>query len=162
MSVLAFLLPAASAAASTGLEPGVQIDPGSPAAKQYVLQLNQARQTGAQGSHSRPNGGLFGAGITPSGGGGSGGGGATHGSAGQTSRGQARGRAHHAPGTEAATSQTAPASLPPAVLRAAHTQGSSAGSGTWLALLGGGVVILLLGGFGGTVLRHNRRPRPSS
>jgi hypothetical protein len=48
------------------------------------------------------------------------------------------------------------------VLRAARTQGSSAGSGSWLALVGGGVAILLLGGFGGTVLRHSRRPTPSS
>jgi len=53
------------ASASAGLEPGVQIDPGSPAAKQYVLQLNQGRQTGAQGSHSSSTTAPFGAGITP-------------------------------------------------------------------------------------------------
>jgi hypothetical protein len=48
------------------------------------------------------------------------------------------------------------------VLRTTRSQGSSAGNGSLLALLGGGLAILLLGGFGGTVLKHSRRPTPSS
>jgi hypothetical protein len=46
------------------------------------------------------------------------------------------------------------------VLRAARSQGST-GNGSLLALIGGGLAILVIGGFGGTVLRHSRRPTPS-
>jgi hypothetical protein len=161
LAVLAAVASPTGAVASAGLEPGVQIDPGSPAAKQYVLQLNQARQTGEQGSHSGSSTGLFGAGITPPGGGSAAGGGART-STGQRATGRDVVRIHHASGSTSASKPAAPVALPPAVLRAARTQGSSAGSGSWLALIGGGVAVLLLGGFGGTVLRHSRRPTPSS
>ena len=163
LAMLAMSLSATPAAAHAALEPGVQIDPGSPAAKQYVLQLNQARQTGNERSRSSRSGtgGVFGAGITPPGSGGSAAAGAA---------GVGRARAHGRRGTRAggrsgaltSAKPSVPVTLPPAVLRAARTQGSSAGSGSWLALIGGGVAVLLLGGFGGTVLRHSRRPTPSS
>jgi hypothetical protein len=52
--------------------------------------------------------------------------------------------------------------LPSVVVRTARSPGSSNGSGSLLALIGGGLAILVLGGFGGTVLRHSRRPNPSS
>jgi len=47
------------------------------------------------------------------------------------------------------------------VLRAERSRASD-GDGSTLALIGGGVAILVLGGFGGTVLRHNRRPTPQA
>ena len=138
-----------------GLEPGVHADPGSPAAKQYALPLNQARQTGAgptghEGSSANVP---FGAGIKPPGAGGS-----SHSGtgAGQTARGGASG-----PNTTNAASRQA--TLPSAVLRASSSQASSTGGdGSTLALLGGAIAILILGGFGGALMRRNHRSVPSS
>src|ERR1700751_5603332 len=69
------LLPPAAA-----LEPGVQVDPGSPAAKEYALPVGQARHTGnvretsasspAQEAAEATSEPLFGAGITDPGSGG--------------------------------------------------------------------------------------------
>jgi hypothetical protein len=129
----------------------VHVDPGSPAAKEYALPLNQARQTGSASSGAAGSGGsrsgsgeaaLFGTGIKPPrAGGGSGG-----------ERVPPKGRG--------ATPQSAPARLAanadPAISRALHESGG--GDGSTLALIGGGVAVLVLGGFGGTVLRHSRRP----
>jgi hypothetical protein len=144
---------------ATDLEPGVHVDPGSPAAKEYALPLNQARRTGAApASHeSPPEAALFGAGIKPPGSSGpprSG-----PGSGGRASTGRRISGATRAAGT--ALSESDPGTLPPAVLRAARSQGAGGGADSLLVLLGGGVVILVLGGFGGTVLRHNRRPTSS-
>jgi hypothetical protein len=163
----------ASAQAASALEPGVHVDPGSPAAKEYALPLDQARQTGTESS-SQPNseGGLFGAGIKPPGSGGSSRGGGTRGGSGGTGSRTgssatgpraANGTGHAAPPAQGA-SATSPsqAQLAQAALRAAREQGSGGGNGSILALVGGGVAILVLGGFGGTVLRHSRRPRPTA
>jgi hypothetical protein len=139
---------------AAALEPGVQPDPGSPAEKEYVLTLNQARHTGG-GSSSKGNSssGPFGAGITPPSGG------AGTGSASAATR--PTGHGANRPGGPRASVAPSPVPIPSAVLRAARTQNSSAGSGSLFALIGGGLAILVLGGFGGTVLRHSRRPRPS-
>jgi hypothetical protein len=160
---------------ASALEPGVHLDPGSPAEKQYVLTLNQARQTG-QGSSSASHAGasgssssgsssqLFGSGIKPPKGGGAGGSqsakatsgrgtqtGGSGGTGSNSSSGNASGSAAPTP---------APLTLPTSVLRATRSQ-DAGGNGSLLALLGGGLAILVLGGFGGTVLRHSRRPTPS-
>ena len=153
------------AQAANALEPGVHVDPGSPAAKEYALPLNQARQTGASPSQSgtTSESTLFGAGIKPPNSGGPphagrrgghvpGAGGSQTGAAGGASGGGATGSG----ATSGASSGSEPA-LSAAALRAARAQGPT-GDGSLLALLGGGVVVLVLGGFGGTVLRHNRRP----
>ncbi|HLB21607.1 MAG TPA: hypothetical protein VK605_05820 [Solirubrobacteraceae bacterium] len=132
---------------ASALEPGVHVDPGSPAAKEYALPLNQARRTGAQSTGSSSSETPFGAGIKPPDSGGSNGGGATHGS------GAARGAPRSGQGTGAAGAQ-----LPPAVQRAVDAQRSSGGGGSLPVLIGGGVAILVLGAFGGTVLRRSRRP----
>ncbi len=148
LSCLAFPVPA------LGLEPGVHADPGSPAAKQYALPLNQARQTGAgptghEGSSANVP---FGTGIKPPGAGGS-----SHSGtgAGQTVGGGASGpNATNADGRQA--------TLPSAVLRASSSQASSTGGdGSTLALLGGAVAILILGGFGGALMRRSHRSVPS-
>jgi cobalamin biosynthesis Mg chelatase CobN len=164
VTVLALWLMLAPGAASAELEPGVRVDPGSPAAKEYALQLNKARQTGAESSKAGSSGGLFGAGIKPPSSGAGGPSAGAPGATGATTTSARSGaRAHAKRGSRSQTaSQPTPVALPAAVLRAARAQGSSAGSGSWLALVGGGVAIVLLGGFGGTVLRHNRRPSPSS
>jgi hypothetical protein len=165
MAVLALAIggPIASAQAATSLEPGVHVDPGSPAAKEYALPLNQARQTGSTSS-SQPGseGSLFGAGIKPPGPGGPpharkrGG----HGTGAGASQNPATGGGSTTAGASLGSSSGSEATLSAAALRAARAQGPT-GDGSLLALLGGGVVVLVLGGFGGTVLRHNRGPRPS-
>jgi hypothetical protein len=145
---LAIGLSGVTATASSALEPGVHADPGSPAAKEYALPLAQARQTG-----SPREGGLFGAGIRrmpsrPAGShNGSSGGLALQGRisrAGKASGGSRLGGRRSA--SEAATS------LPAGVENAARARASS-GTGSLLALLGGGVAVLALGALGGTILR---------
>jgi hypothetical protein len=139
-----------------GLEPGVHVDPGSPAAKQYALPLNQARQTGADPTgHEGSSANVpFGAGIKPPGAGGS-----SHSGAGA---GQAVGRSG-APGSNAANSAGRQSTLPSAVLRASSSQtGSAGGDDSILALLGGGVAILILGGFGGALMRRGHRSAPTA
>jgi hypothetical protein len=134
---------------AAALEPGVHVDPGSPAAKEYALPLNQARRTGAP-SQSSSEGTLFGAGIKPPASGGSAGG-----SGARRDTPSSPGGGVSAPNTPAGSAQQPP--LAQAILRAARAQGSGSGDGSTFALVGGGVAILVLGGFGGTVLRHSRR-----
>jgi hypothetical protein len=155
-----FLAPAAA------LEPGVQIDPGSPAAKEYVLPVGQARRTGsgreatpsspAQESAESASEPLFGAGITPPSSGGrpnrggrSPGGSHSHGAVGHGStRSQARG---------------APDQQPPALVRrVAAGHASSGGGSSALVLLAGAIGLLALAAFAGIVLRHSRRPTATS
>jgi hypothetical protein len=147
--------------AAAGVEPGVHIDPGSPAAKEYALPLNQARETGAGSTPSGSSETPFGAGIKPPGSGGAGGSGSASRDGGSPGRSSSRSserpsksRSHGAVGTAA--------TLPPAVQRAVESPDSSGGRGSLPALIGGGVAILVLGAFGGTVLRHSRRPTPSA
>jgi hypothetical protein len=47
---------------------------------------------------------------------------------------------------------------PPFTSADLRTSSSGGGDGSLLALIGGGIAVLILGGFGGTVLRHSRRP----
>jgi len=154
LTVLAMSCSTASAQAGTGLEPGVHIDPGSPAAKEYALPLNQARQTGSQSSaRGSSSGPLFGAGIGPPGAGGS------SPSPSGSAKAVRAGRASRAGGANTAGLQAA---LPSSVLHVSSSPASSGGSGSSLALLGGAVAILVLGGFGGTVLKRSRHSTPSA
>jgi len=148
LAVLALSCLTVSAQAATGLEPGVHVDPASPAAKEYALPINQARQTGAApGQTSSGSTALFGAGIKPPGSGGSGQGG---------SRGDLTARGErHASGT---VSSSPGAPFPAIVRQASRAQSASSGNRSMLTLLGGGVAILILGAFGGTIMRRNHRP----
>ena len=148
LAVLVISCSAASVQAASGLEPGVHIDPGSPAAKEYALPLNQARQTGASSpaGSSAAAAAPFGAGIHPPGG--SGGGPSHRGSAGSD---VSPANASRANASEARVI------IPAVVLRSASGRASPGGDGSILALLGGGVAILVLGGFGGMVLRRSHR-----
>jgi len=152
LAVLVISCSAASAQVASGLEPGVHIDPGSPAAKEYALPLNQARQTGSSpttGSSSAAVAAPFGAGIHPPGGSG---GGPSH-------RGSTGSDVSPANASRTNASRTR-ATIPAVVLRSASGRASSVGDGSILALLGGGVAILVLGGFGGMVLRRSHRATP--
>ena len=161
MLALAVSMLAVLPAASFALEPGVPADTGSPAEKQYVLPLNQARGTGGETSSHSSSPRLFGAGIKPPGGGGNTGAGSRSSSGAPAGKGNHR----HTSGARGVRSTGAPAGatapLPDAVLRASRSQGSSS-NGSLFALIGGGLAILVVGAFGGTVLRHSRRPTPSS
>lgn len=139
-----------AAKADTGLEPGVHVDPGSPAAKEYVIPLRQAQQIGAGGSSDSSSPPLFGAGIGPRGPGGSS---HSHAGAGRTSA--AAGSS--GPGSASRPSATGIAgreSLPSSVL--ASSSRAPGDSGSLLALLAGGIAILILGGLGGAMLRRAR------
>jgi hypothetical protein len=136
-----------------GLEPGVHVDPGSPAAKEYALPLNQARRTGGNAGQAKAGASmLFGAGIKPPGSGGAKQAGADSGEAQREAR----------PGASGATPRDQVAPVPAIVLRAARSQSSSNGDGSILALLGGGVAIIILGALGGTLMRRGRRSLPSA
>jgi hypothetical protein len=156
------LSPAAGFAASA--EEGVQVDPGSPAAQEYALALTQARRTGSgsagsgSSSHSATRGERsetpFGDGIKPPASGGSS-------KSGAGSKAVGRG-GHGTPSPGAPTTRSGVEAAVPAVVLRAERSHSSGGDGSTLALIGGGIAILVLGGFGGTVLRHNRRPTPQA
>jgi hypothetical protein len=153
-ALLAASCSAVAAPAAAGLEPGVHVDPGSPAAKEYALPLSQGRQTGAGSASGGGSETQFGAGIKPPG---SGGPGSRSPGAGAGTPGSRRaGRAPSGPHGAQAASGT----LPPLVQQAVDSH-SSGGAGSLPVLIGGGVAILVIGGFGGTVLRHSRRPTPS-
>jgi hypothetical protein len=156
LAALAYACLAASPGSAGALEPGVHADPGSPAAKEYALPLNQARQTGqASGKAAGSSGSgsssgeaaLFGAGIKPPRGG--------SGSGAKGGRASRPGVDSPAGGGEPTLAQPV-AATDPAITRALRESGG--GDGSTLALIGGGVAVLVLGGFGGTVLRHSRRP----
>jgi hypothetical protein len=174
-AVLAFAALAASgpalfAQSAAALEPGVHVDPGSPAAKEYALPVSQARGAGggSEGSHEQ----LFGAGIKPPSSGSPRGGSPRGGSAGS---GSARGGSPSSPTARRGASKAAGAASPRSaagtgatraidsqptpslVRRAADRQSSSDGGSSWPVLLGGGVLVLVLGAFAGVVLRHGRR-----
>jgi hypothetical protein len=163
---LAAALSVSLASTSLALEPGVHVDPGSPAAKEYALPLGQARQTGS--SH----GGLFGAGIkhaptsrsaasgspssrgyAPSGSQTGTGGVVRRQRSHQRQPANGLSRAHRRPVRIRAEAATG--SLPTAVQSAARVRATS-GGGSLLALIGGGVAVLVLGILGGTVLRGRR------
>jgi hypothetical protein len=137
--------------AAGALEPGVHADPGSPAAKEYALPLSQARQTG-QGAagEGASAGGPFGAGIKPPGSGGSS-------PPGAHANGGRPGASHARSGIPGAGGRGTQAAVPVAVLRAASSRVSAGGNGSLPALLGGAVAVLVLGGFGGTLMRRNHR-----
>ena len=140
-------VPAAAAA-----EPGVHIDPSSPAGKEYALPVDQARRDaggsatqGGSGSHGG-QGDLFGAGIGPSGGGGGGtGAGHTGGHATGGSHGSAKAATRHASGGS-------PGSGPTAGNRVSSPNSGSS-DGALIGIVGG---VLLLGAACGLGARRLR------
>lgn len=137
---LALLLWASSVAAQ---EPGVHVDPNSPAGKEYAIPIEQARRqaegaSSANGGHrSSGSAALFGAGISPRGGGSGGG----SGSSGGVSVGSSKGSADGSGKSDGSQPQGAKrASARPAIA-------ASTGTATNATLLTAGLVAaVLLGG----------------
>jgi hypothetical protein len=149
------VVPAQAVAASTKLPPGVHVDPGSPAGKEYSIPITVARSQAAATQPTGPgqqNPPAFGAGVTPS---------STGGASAPSSGGSG-----HASGQRPATSgsrETRPRSRHRnrPILTASSYQQSAVGSGgaggnAWLALAGGGGLVLVLGAAGGLALRRRR------
>jgi hypothetical protein len=148
----ASIILAAGSASALGAQPrqvapGVFADPSTPAGKQYALQLQQARGTGASPSSTGQSGAQrFGSGIASS----------------RPSPAQPAGRpatpaskpAHRSLGGTTPTADATQAGL------AARSGGGGGGGGT-LALVGGAAVILAISGLGALLLRHRRPLAPS-
>jgi hypothetical protein len=161
----AVLLLAMPAGAFARLPPGVHVDPGSPAGKEYGIPLSQARGGGDSGSR-----GLFGSGITRSTPGPppaqpAGGPAATaspkqpRAGAHSRTRATTHPRSHRGAGQGHQRSSHLPRALarqPKVVL------GSSSGSGTGILWMAGvGALVLVLGGIGGAAIgRRGRRTTP--
>jgi hypothetical protein len=109
------------------------------------LPLGQARATGSQGKSGSSGAVPFGAGIRP-----------PEDVGNSSAAGDSRLRRTAVRGTSVQRASNAEPIAPAAVLRAASGQGSG-GDGSTLALIGGGVAILILGGFGGVLMRRSQR-----
>jgi hypothetical protein len=135
-----------------GPEPGVHVDPGSPVAKEYVLPLNQARNIGHGPGESASSPRLFGTGIAsprPSR------------SAATTTKGagaDAGGRRKLA--ASGSSSSTRRRMTLPDASGLDLAARSDSGHGSLLALLGGGIAVLALGGIGAAAVRRSRRSTP--
>jgi hypothetical protein len=153
--VAASIILAAGSASALGAQPrqvapGVFADPSTPAGKQYALQLQQARGTGASPSSTGQSGAQrFGSGIASS----------------RPSPAQPAGRpatpatpaskpVHRSLGGTTPTADATQAGL------AARSGGGGGGGGT-LALVGGAAVILAISGLAALLLRHRRPLAPT-
>jgi hypothetical protein len=143
----------AQTGAQTGLDPGVHVDPSSPAGKQYAIPIATARTIAAGGqgqssSNSNPDVPLFGVGVTPA-----------AGRDARTAPAHTRGASRHAgsrAGRPKAAGGSPSASSTPPVLDSSirRSAGAVAGSNAWLVLAGGGALVFVLGGAGGLALRR--------
>jgi hypothetical protein len=144
-----------AALAANGPSPGVHVDPGSPAGKQYSFPIATTRgeTSGRPSSASATAPPPFGAGVRPARAP------ATapaprptaskrRASAGHPRSGHRRGGAHRGRGTRRAAAAT------PAAAPKPTTQTSGVGGSSWMPLTAGGVLVLLLGGGGGLALRR--------
>lgn len=146
IAVFAWMAPPAVASGPTS---GVHVDPGSPAGKQYVLPIASARGE-TSGEHNVPSSPpLFGAGVTPA-----------ASTASSSNRGAKSGARQ-----DSRTRRTVPAAS--ASTRTARSKRAASPSGSrtiaasaqadgnsWLPLLGGGAMVLLIGGGSGLALRR--------
>lgn len=141
------------------LSPGVHVDPGSPAGKQYGIPIASARgeTAGETGSNANQDPPAFGVGIEPS---------ADSAStssatrragakrpAGAKATGEHAGGSHAAGASPASGSQPGPPSGSHSAPPASMDETSAGGTG-WLALILGGMLVLVLGGAGGLMLRR--------
>lgn len=159
---------AASGSGQQGPAQGDQVNPGSPAGQEYVIPIPAARNEAAGGAPSRSGGGstgaggtgglagggsvtgggsapLFGIGVTPT----SRGAGVSQASNRRSANGRAGGRDR---GTKHGSTGTSSASRP--VSLASVTHPGPAGGDGWLALVGGGLLVLAVGGGAGIVVRR--------
>lgn len=138
--------------AASGLPPGVHVDPSSPAGKQYVIPISAARGETSGAPHSssiasNANPPLFGRGITPSR---SRTGTSTPRGAGNKTTPSKTARHSSSRGNQTATSEpVAVNGVPPA-----GTSAAGAGGDGWVALVGGGALVLVVGTGAGLALRR--------
>jgi hypothetical protein len=146
------------ALAGTATSPGVHVDPGSPAGKQYQIPITSARgETAGQSPHSTSGSApTFGSGVTPS-----------SSSAPRTptattaspatrasaARRSAAGRDGHA-ATHGKNGAAPPVTVTTQANRQATTQSNQVGSSSWLPLAAGGALVLLIGCGGGLALKR--------
>lgn len=150
-------------ALAKGLPPGVHIDPGSPAGKQYQIPVASARSfaAGQKGSDSGANPPLFGVGVTPArapappaaGAAAGSGSGTTAAGGSRATRGSAARRSTHRPRHRHPGPAATDGSLTPG-LRATRADTSQPGGEGWLPLVAGGALVLLVAGGGGLGLRR--------
>lgn len=150
-AVVAALVPSAAFAQGSS-QPGVHVDPGSPAGKEYQIPVTAARAEASGGPPGSAAGSgadspLFGRGITPSSGTAGTGASSRTGTGGAPKQSPPTHVAHRAgPGGSVAASPLAPA--------AAGSPPGRVGSNSWLPLIGGGALVLVLGGGGGLAFRR--------
>jgi hypothetical protein len=154
-------IPQIALASGPTLQPGVHVDPGSPAGKEYQIPVVGARTEaagGTQGQGGSPP--LFGVGVTPSTASANSSNGqpvtAASGSpAGSSKTTRTAGDPNTRTHTVASSSPTGNGSLPAVVSRDPAGSGSPAAGGSgWIALVAGGLLVLVLGGGGGLLLRQ--------
>ncbi len=143
VSAATALAVACCAPSATAQGPGVVIDPDSPAAKEYALPLEQARQDAVTGSDrtqaNRDSAPLFGEGVTPA------------------RKDSGRRAASRDAARREAERATKGANAEPLALSTVELSADEDGSGA-LALLLGGAGVLLLAGLGGFALRRRSSP----
>jgi hypothetical protein len=158
-----------SSLADVSPPPGVHIDPGSPASKEYQIPIPAARQetSGAASAGGSSNPPLFGVGIvtprpavrTASRSGAALASAAARSRSRSSATGATRAGAQH---KSSARTRHAGASSDPrraaGAPRRADLMSGDPGSTGWLPLVGGGAVVLILGGGGGLALRRKYLP----
>lgn len=168
IALVTLSIPQMALASGSTLQPGVHVDPGSPAGKEYQIPVVGARTEaagGTQGQGGSPP--LFGVGVTPSGASATSATSATSGAgqpasaasgppSGSSSATRTAGaRPHPRTHTLASSSPSANDPLSAVASRAPGTSGSPAAGGSgWIALVAGGLLVLVLGGGGGLLLRQ--------
>jgi hypothetical protein len=150
-------------ASAMALEPGVHVDPNSPAAKEYGVPLwvLRGQGSGQQSPEGIPPPPLFGVGIGPAAsvngtGAGNGGGSRAGGHARGGSTSGQRGSGSHSPGRAGASAAGSTETLTPAAIAQLTHEGSAA---PHVGLAVGGVLVggLLLGGAVALAMRRLRR-----
>jgi len=151
--------PEAALGSQPALQPGVHVDPGSPAGKEYQIPITAARGQVAGGSSSNSaNPPLFGVGVTPPPSGPSSSGVAAHArhSAGAGSLGSRHtgGRSRSSPSNAPVSGAGSEASDRLSSAAPAGSSSSAPGGSGWIALVAGGLLVLVLGGGGGLAIRQ--------
>jgi hypothetical protein len=170
-ALMACIAPQMAHASTASVQPGVHVDPGSPAGKEYQFPVTGARsETAGSGQQSGSIGPpLFGVGVTPAT--------AATGSTSTTSaqsatsnskrpgsrsgataggaNAAALARAGSRPeGAGSTSSQGSAGGSAEGLPVAAGTQSGGAGASGWIPLAVGGLLVLVLGGGGGLMLRQ--------
>jgi hypothetical protein len=143
------------AQATTNPQAGVHVDPGSPAGKEYQFPVAGARGETAGGGQQSSSGNppLFGVGVSPAA--------AATGSTDQTNPNRGTASATNGgarSGPHAASSAASSAAVGPSSAEGspalATTGSAGAGGSGWIPLAVGGLLVLVLGGGGGLMLRQ--------